>query len=146
MWLDRTDVRKAIGKLATKLGHAMQVHRRNSLHVLRYLKGVPRMMTVKGHVFNEELLKLALPGAVHVQTDADWGGDPDRKTTRGVIVWVTAATGKWCMVQSLSRKQTTVALSLSLYGGGRAHRHVGGSLRDATHQPDVALDACRRHH
>jgi hypothetical protein len=46
-----------------------------------------------------------------VQTDADWGGDPDRKSTSGVIVWVKGATGKWYLVQSLSRKQTTVALS-----------------------------------
>ena len=34
MWLDRTDVQKAIGKLATKLGHATQLDRRNSLHIL----------------------------------------------------------------------------------------------------------------
>ena len=56
-------------------------------------------------------MKLAPPGAVHVQTDADWGGDPDRKSTSGVIVWVKDATGKWYSVQILSRKQTTVALS-----------------------------------
>ena len=94
-----------------KLGHATQLDRRNSLHILRYLKGVPRMMTAKGHVLNEGDLKLAPPGAVHAQTDADWGGDPDRKSTRCVIVLVKGATGKWYVVQSLSRKQTTVALS-----------------------------------
>ena len=61
-------------------------------------------------------LKIALPGAVYVQTDADWGGDPDRKSTSGVIVWEKAANGKWYMVQSLSRKQTTVALSTAEAG------------------------------
>ena len=43
MWIDRTDSRKAIGKLATKLGHATALDRRSAVHVLRYLKGVPRV-------------------------------------------------------------------------------------------------------
>jgi hypothetical protein len=41
--------------------------------------------------------------SVHVQADADWGGDPNRKSMSGVIVWVKAITGKWYMVQSVSR-------------------------------------------
>ena len=87
------------------------VDRRNAMHVLHYLKGVPRTMTVKGHTFNEDVLKLAPAGAEHVQTDADWGGDEDGNSTSGGIVWVKAEDGQWYLIQSVSRKQTTVALS-----------------------------------
>ncbi len=59
MWMDRTDTRKAIGKLATKLGHATALDRRSVVHVLRYLKGVPKVMTVKGETFDEDILKQA---------------------------------------------------------------------------------------
>ncbi len=66
---------------------------------------------MKGHTFNEDVLKLAPAGAVHVQTDAGWGGDEDRKSKSGVIVWVKAEDGQWYLIQSVSREQTTVALS-----------------------------------
>ncbi len=42
--------------LATKLGHATAMDRKNAAHVLRYLKGVPRIMTVKGETFDEDTL------------------------------------------------------------------------------------------
>ena len=41
MWIDRADTRKTIGRLATKLGHATLTDRKNAMHVIRYLKGVP---------------------------------------------------------------------------------------------------------
>ena len=75
MWIDRKDTRKVIGRIATKLGHATLTDRKNAMHVSRYLKGVQRVMTVKGEIFEEDLLKLAHIGAVYVQADADWGGD-----------------------------------------------------------------------
>jgi hypothetical protein len=59
MWMDRTDTRKAIGKLATKVGHATALDRRSVVHALRYVKGVPRVMTVKGRTFDEDVLKQA---------------------------------------------------------------------------------------
>ena len=93
MWIDRTDVRKPIGKLATKLGKATTTDRQNVINVLRYLKGVPRVMVVSGTKFDEDILARALPGAVHVQADADSAGDKDRLSTSGIIVWVTAHDG-----------------------------------------------------
>ncbi len=48
MRIDRTETRNAIGKLATKLGHATVMDRKNAVHVLRQLKGVTRVMTVEG--------------------------------------------------------------------------------------------------
>jgi hypothetical protein len=104
MWLDRSDANKVTGKLATKLGHATSVDCRNAMHVLRYLKGVPRI--IEGSRF-----ELAPAGAVHVQTDADWGGAEVRKSTSGVTVWVRADDGQWYFIQSVSKKETTVAVS-----------------------------------
>ncbi len=52
-------------------------------------------------------------GSVHVQADADWGGDADSKSRSGVIVWVKADTGTWYLVRNVTRKQTTVALSMA---------------------------------
>ncbi len=105
MWVDRIDTGKAIGKLATQLGPAPAMDRRNAVHVLHYLKGAPRVMTVKGETCDEDVLKMVLVGSVHAQADAVWGGDPNRKSTSGVIVWVKATFGKWFMAQSASRKQ-----------------------------------------
>ncbi len=51
MWIDRADTQKAIGKLATKLGHATAVDQRNAMHVLGYLTRVPQVMTVRGESF-----------------------------------------------------------------------------------------------
>ncbi len=49
--------------------------RKNSVHVLRYLKGAPRVMTVKVETFDEDILKMAPVGSMHAQAHADWGGD-----------------------------------------------------------------------
>ena len=76
---------------------------------------------------------MAPAGAVHVQADADWGGDESRKSTSGVIVWVKADTGKWYMVQSMSRKQTTVALYFDAWWCSRCAESA-----------NVALDLGRR--
>ncbi len=81
-------------------------------------------MTVKGETFDEDILKQALAGAVHVQADADWGGDEDRQSTSGVIVWAKAETGKWYLAQSA--KQTTVVIGkLGLLRKGSVQGHVG---------------------
>ncbi len=79
--------------------------------MLRYLKGVPRVMAVRGETLDEDVLKMAPRRSVHGQADADWGGDADRNSTNGVIAWVKAATDRWYLVQSVGRKHTTVALS-----------------------------------
>ena len=105
MWIDRSDTRKAIGKLATRLGHARETDQRNAIHVLRFLKGAPRVMTVKGIDFPNEVLKRATPGAARGQADADLGSDDDRKSTSGVIVWRNTSTksGTWCSASRASR-------------------------------------------
>ncbi len=74
------------------------------------------MMTVKGETFDEDILKQVPAGAVHVQADADWGGDEDKRSTSGVIIYrrsdrLGESRVKWYLMQSASRKQTTVALS-----------------------------------
>ncbi len=80
-------------------------------------------MTVKGETFDEDILKLGPMGSVREQADAAWGGDPSRKSTSGVNVRVKATTGKWYMVQSVSRTQTAVISStaeeelISMMGG-----------------------------
>ena len=111
MWVDRTDVRKPIGKLATKLGKATSTDRQNVVNVLRYLKGTPRTMTVNGIKFDEDVLARAKPGAIFVEADADWAGDKDRLSTSGIIVYVKGHDQLWYLVQAVSRKQSTVALS-----------------------------------
>ncbi len=67
-------------------------------------------MTVRGETFEDDVLKMAPAGAVRVQADADWGGDVDRRSTSGVIVWVKTEADKSYLVQSVSQKQTTIAL------------------------------------
>ena len=80
-------------------------------------------MTVKALNFEEDTLKRAAVDAIHMQADADWGGDADRQSTSGIMVWVKSVDGMWYMVQAISRKQTTVALStgeaelISVLGG-----------------------------
>ncbi len=83
-------------------------------------------MAVKGETFDEDVLKQAPAGELHVCAGGrrlDWGGDEDKRSTSGVIVWVKAETRKWYLVQSPSRKQTTFALStaeaelISMLGG-----------------------------
>ncbi len=80
------------------------------MHVLCYLKRVPRVMTVRGEIFDEDVFVMAPTGSVQVRAHTVSGGDADRKSTSGVIAWVKEATGKWYLVQSVSRKQTTVSL------------------------------------
>jgi hypothetical protein len=66
--------------------------RKSAAHALRYLMGVPRAMTVKGEIFVEDILKMTPVDSVHAQADADWGGDPNRMSASGVLVWAKATT------------------------------------------------------
>ena len=78
LWIDRADVRSAIGKASSSPGRASDTDMRNIKSILRYLRGNPGIMTVQPMFFTLEAVERASEGSVLTYGDADWAGDAGR--------------------------------------------------------------------
>ena len=83
LWIDRADLRCAMGKASSSLGRASDPGMRNIKLILRYLSGNPGIMTVRPTLFNLEAVKRALVGSVLTYGDSDRAGDADRFSVSG---------------------------------------------------------------
>ena len=109
-WIDRADLRRAMGKASSSFGRASDVDVKSIKSILRYLRGNLEIMTVRLTSLNQEAVKRAPLSSVLTCGDSDWVGDADRFSVTGTASWVR---GKllWYPITASSKKQSMMALS-----------------------------------
>ena len=110
MWLVGADLRCVMEKASSSLGRASDTDMRNIKSTLRYLRGMPGIMTVRPTTLNLEAVKRAPVGSVLTYGDPDWAGDADRTSVSGTASWLRSKLG-WYPITASSRKPSTIALS-----------------------------------
>ena len=110
LWIDRTDLRCAMGKASSRLERASDTDMRNIKSILRYLRGTPGIKTVRPTTLNLEAVKRAPVVSVLTHGDSDWAGDAHRFSVSGTASWLRGKLG-WYQITASGRKQSTIALS-----------------------------------
>ena len=109
-WIDRADLRCAMGKASSSLGRASDTDMRNIKSISRPLHRNPGIITVRPTTLNLEAVKRAPVGSVLTFGDSDWAGDADRFSVSGTASWLRGKLG-WYPTTASSRKKSTIALS-----------------------------------
>ena len=109
-WVDRADLRCAMGKASSSLGRATDTDMRNIKSILRYLRGTPGIMIVRPTTLNLEDVNRAPVGSVLTYGDSDTAGDVDRFSVSGTASWLRGKLA-WYPITASSRKQSMIALS-----------------------------------
>ena len=110
LWIDRPDLRCAMGKASSSLGRVSDTDMRNIKSSLQYFCANPGIMTVRPTTLNLEAVKRAPVGSVLTYGDTDWAGDADRSSVAGAASWLRGKLG-WYPITASSRKQSTIALN-----------------------------------
>ena len=85
-------------------------------------------MNVRGLTFEEDVTQRAAPGSIHLEADANWGGDADKQTTSGLMVWAKGDDGMWYVAQA--GRQQEAECSRLVDGRRKAHLGPWRGLRD----------------
>ena len=83
LWIDRAELRCAMGKASSSLGRASDADVRNIQSILRYFRGNAGIMTVGSTTLDLELAKRVPEGSVLTYGDSVLAADADRFTVSG---------------------------------------------------------------
>ena len=110
LWLDRPDIKNAVGQLSTHVGTATSRDEINIKRVPKYLIGNPACNMIVGCNVDVPGIAGTPQGSVVVMTDADWAGDvKDRRSYSGIAVWVKGSVeNTW---YASSQRQNMICLS-----------------------------------
>ena len=112
LWLDRLDIKNAIGQLSTHVGTAATRDEINIKRLLRCLVGNLACNMIVGCTLDVPGIAGIRQGSVVVMTDADWARDvKDSRSYSGISFWVKdSVENTWYPVCASSKKQNMVCL------------------------------------